>query len=417
MYVCVCVCVGGAESGGRQQAQHHALIGQGRGSRRQGSCFQNATGDSVIVPVYDAVSSEATGLLFQRAKVTVSPAGERPYESTVLLVYGGTRTTGSDHHCLVDRPAGPQVVPISKCKATGRVAPPIDGQKTWRKVITGYHDRLALEITQCKQLKPRARKTSPAAKGGPSTPSPATKGSPSESKKSRSRSVVKRSCAGNNSRGKPCGTPVERKAKFCFYHGPPKRKKSAKKTTSRSSKRKGKRSRRKRATIGRKTRGRKTREEDEGVGDTPSGSSDSGEETKAERAVTFDELTRMQEMATGFQKLKDALTPEKSPSHTPRFQLSPGSNWPGYPPYPPHSSPQQQTTPQPEAFPASVVDVGEFLESIHLGKLKAQFKKEEVGGTKLKLLLGPFRDHFAVMGVSRLDVAVLEASMKDKGWL
>ena len=192
--------------------------------------------------------------------MTVSPAGERPYESTVLLVYGGTRTTGSDHHCLVDRPAGPQVVPISKCKATGRVAPPIDGPKTWRKVITGYHDRLALEITQCKQLKPRARKTSPAAKGGPSTPSPATKGSPSESKKSRSRSVVKRSCAGNNSRGKPCGTPVERKAKFCFYRGPPKRKKSAKKTTKQKQQEERKKKQEEASDDGKEDEG----EEDEG---------------------------------------------------------------------------------------------------------------------------------------------------------
>jgi hypothetical protein len=60
---------------------------------------------------------------------------------------------------------------------------------------------------------------------------------------------------------------------------------------------------------------------------------------------------------------------------------------------------------------------GHSLDSVHLGTLKSKFQEEGVSGLKLKLMFGQNRHHFVDMGVSPLDVAVLETSMKEKGWI
>jgi hypothetical protein len=141
------------------------------------------------------------------------------------------------------------------------------------------------------------------------------------------------------------------------------------------------------------------------------------------KAVTFDEMKRVQDMATAMASLKGVLTPqtESSPPAIPR---PPWDRWQwSYPPQPhfsgvPSSPPQQQTTAGlGEGFPQTVDAVLEFLDSIHLGRLKSKFAEEAVSGLKLQLMLGQFRNQFDTMGVTPLDVAVLENSMRSNGWL
>jgi hypothetical protein len=62
----------------------------------------------------------------------------------------------------------------------------------------------------------------------------------------------------------------------------------------------------------------------------------------------------------------------------------------------------------------SVADVGAFLTSINLGAHAAKFEAEAVGGTKLRLLLGEFRNLPLSWGVSALDIAVLGSEMKKR---
>jgi hypothetical protein len=249
-------------------------------------------------------------------------------------------------------------------------------------------------------------------------------------------------------------------SRFCFYHVPNKtkprhkRKKSPVRRTKKQTKKQKKQEEEDEADEG-----------DEGEeGDEVEETSSSESPVKASRnkpkAVQFDELqaiARVQDMASAIKNLTSVLSPQapsSQPSYSPPLT---GPHWPWpHASYPqvsgnPYSSPQQQlcmtpsTQQQPptqqqfpgipqyssphqqsmlstrEQFPESVDAVGNFLDSIHLARLRSKFKAEKVSGLLLKLMLGTHRDldrvEFDKMGVSPLEVAVLETCMKEKGWL